>query len=39
MPKVAYSEAERQQVRENLVTTALDLMARQGIRRTTVEQK
>ncbi len=38
MPKVAYSEAERQQVRENLVTTALDLMARQGIRRTTVEQ-
>lgn len=38
MPKVSYSEAERQQIREDLVTVALDLMARQGIRHTTVEQ-
>ena len=38
MPKVAYSEEERAQVRENLVTTALQLMAKQGIQHTTVEQ-
>lgn len=38
MPKVAYSEQEREQIRTALVTTALDLMARQGIQHTTVEQ-
>lgn len=38
MPKVAYSEEDRDQVRKALVTTALDLMARQGIQHTTVEQ-
>lgn len=38
MPKVAYSEAEREQIKEKLITTGLDLMARQGIRHTTVEQ-
>lgn len=38
MPKVAYSEEERERIREALVTTALALMARQGIRHTTVEQ-
>ena len=38
MPKVAYSEEEREQIRERLVTTALALMARQGIQHTTVEQ-
>ena len=38
MPKVAYSEEEREQVRSALLTTALDLMARQGIQHTTVEQ-
>ena len=38
MPKVAYSEEDREQIREALVTTALDLMARQGIQHTTVEQ-
>lgn len=38
MPKVAYSEEEREQIRERLVTTALELMARQGIQHTTVEQ-
>ena len=38
MPKVAYSEEEREHIRQSLVTTALDLMARQGIQHTTVEQ-
>lgn len=38
MPKVAYSEEDRERIREALVTTALDLMARQGIQHTTVEQ-
>ena len=38
MPKVAYSEEDRERIRETLVTTALDLMARQGIQHTTVEQ-
>lgn len=38
MPKVAYSHQERAQVRQALVTTALQLMARQGVQHTTVEQ-
>ena len=38
MPKVAYSEEERERIREALVTAALALMARQGIQHTTVEQ-
>lgn len=38
MPKVAYSEEERERIREALITTALALMARQGIQHTTVEQ-
>ncbi|HIV87372.1 MAG TPA: TetR/AcrR family transcriptional regulator [Candidatus Pygmaiobacter gallistercoris] len=38
MPKVGYSEEEREQIRQMLVTTALDLMAKQGIRHTTLEQ-
>ena len=38
MPKVAYSEADRERIRETLVTTALRLMAKQGIQHTTVEQ-
>lgn len=38
MPKVAYSEQEREQIRTALMTTALELMARQGIQHTTVEQ-
>ena len=38
MPKVAYSEEEREHIRQALVTTALALMARQGIQHTTVEQ-
>lgn len=31
MPKVAYSEEERQQIRDDLIRTALELMAEQGI--------
>lgn len=38
MPKVAYSEQEREQIRETLVATGLALMAKQGIQHTTVEQ-
>lgn len=38
MPKVAYSEEERRQIRTALVATALELMAQQGIQHTTVEQ-
>lgn len=38
MPKVAYSESDRERIREALVTTALRLMAKQGIQHTTVEQ-
>lgn len=38
MPKVAYSEAERERIRGELVSVALELMARQGIQHTTVEQ-
>ena len=38
MPKVAYSEAERERVRKELITTGLELMAKQGIQHTTIEQ-
>lgn len=38
MPKIAYSEAERERVRKELITTGLELMAKQGIQHTTVEQ-
>ena len=38
MPKVAYSEEDRVRIRETLVTTALELMAKQGVQHTTVEQ-
>lgn len=38
MPRIAYSEAEREQIRETLITVGLELMARQGIQHTTVEQ-
>lgn len=38
MPKVAYSEEEREQIREALITTGLELFAEQGIQHTTVEQ-
>lgn len=38
MPKVAYSEQDRERIRNALISTALELMARQGIQHTTVEQ-
>lgn len=38
MPKVAYSEEEREQIRSALVNTGLELMAKQGFQHTTVEQ-
>ena len=38
MPKVAYSEEERKQIRQSLIAAGLDLMSRQGIQHTTVEQ-
>lgn len=38
MPKVAYSEQEREQIRKELLETSLSLMSKQGIRHTTIEQ-
>lgn len=38
MPKVAYSEEHRECIRNELVTVGLELMAKQGIQHTTVEQ-
>lgn len=37
MPKVAYSEAQREQIRQDLVAVGLELMTKQGIQHTTVE--
>ena len=38
MPKVAYSEEDRARIRAELVAAGLELMAKQGIQHTTVEQ-
>ena len=38
MPKVAYSDEDRARIRTQLVTIGLELMAKQGIQHTTVEQ-
>lgn len=38
MPRVAYSLEEKQRLRQELVAVALELMAKQGIQHTTVEQ-
>ena len=38
MPRVAYSEEDREHIRTALITVGLDLMAKQGIQHTTVEQ-
>ncbi len=38
MPKVAYSEEERKQIKEALIAAGLELMAGQGVQHTTVEQ-
>lgn len=38
MPKVAYSEEDREQIRQALITVSYELMTKQGIQHTTVEQ-
>lgn len=38
MPKVAYSEEDRERIRTELLTVGLELMAKQGIQHTTIEQ-
>ena len=38
MPKVAYSDEDRERIRTQLVTVGLEMMAKQGIQHTTVEQ-
>ena len=38
MPKVAYSAVEREKIREALIVTTLELIAKQGVQHTTVEQ-
>ena len=38
MPRVAYSDEDRERIREALISTGLTLMAKQGIQHTTVEQ-
>lgn len=38
MPKVAYSEEDKERIRSELVAVGLELMAKQGIQHTTVEQ-
>ena len=38
MPKVAYSEEDKERIRNALITVGLELMAKQGIQHTTVEQ-
>ena len=38
MPRAAYSEKDRERIREALVDAGLELMSRQGVQHTTVEQ-
>lgn len=38
MPKVAYSEEDRAEIRKALITVSYELMTKQGIQHTTVEQ-
>lgn len=38
MPKVAYSEKDRDRIRTELIAVGLELMAKQGVQHTTVEQ-
>lgn len=38
MPKVAYSEEDRERIRRELIEAGLELMAKQGVQHTTVEQ-
>lgn len=38
MPKIGYTEEEKEQIRKDLIAAGLELMAAQGIQHTTVEQ-
>ena len=38
MPRVSYSEEDRERIRAALISVGLELMAKQGIQHTTVEQ-
>ena len=38
MPRIAYSEEDRERIRTELITVGLELMAQQGMQRTTVQQ-
>ena len=38
MPKAAYSNEDRARIRNALITVGLELMAKQGIQHTTIEQ-
>ena len=38
MPRVSYSEEDRERIRTELISVGLELMAKQGIQHTTVEQ-
>ena len=38
MPKVAYSEIDRNKIKEDLIETGLELFSKQGIQHTTFEQ-
>ena len=38
MPKVAYSEIDRNKIKEDLIEAGLELYSKQGIQHTTVEQ-
>ena len=38
MPRVSYSEEDRERIRTALISVGLELMAKQGIQHTTVEQ-
>ena len=38
VPRVAYSEEDRAHIRQDLIADGLELMAKNGIQRTTVEQ-
>ena len=38
MPRVVYTPEEKEEIRSKLLSCSLELMARQGVRRTTVEQ-
>lgn len=38
MPKIAYSDKDKENIKKELIRVGLELMAKQGIQHTTVEQ-